>query len=306
MSQSTLRPQNRTINYIGMAAIVFTIGIQAHAVETRRCQINGKTIITNLTCEQLVNEAGAPPPGSEKTQPVTQPKPTQAPQKKTTKKQPVTASESTTAASTAIRAGMDNLVSTILIFGAAVLLVFGLIIWLKHKARQVVHTCLEELAPLARNTKEPVLNKVLSNEDEELPYRQTSVMSRYELEMFERIKSALPECEIFPQVPLASFIRIDPQRAGTRLATNSYRWQNRIGQQRVDFLACLRRDMSTVAAIELDDPSHESTDAQRRDAKKNKSLRDANVPLIRWRVETMPNAEEIRQEFLQRKLIPVT
>ena len=64
MSQSTLRPQNRTINYIGMAAIVFTIGIQAHAVETRRCQINGKTIITNLTCEQLVNEAGAPPPGS--------------------------------------------------------------------------------------------------------------------------------------------------------------------------------------------------------------------------------------------------
>ena len=106
-------------------------------------------------------------------------------------------------------------------------------------------------------------------------------MSRYELEMFERIKTALPECEIFPQVPLASFIRIDKQRAGARLATNSYRWQNRIGQQRVDFLACLRLDMSTVAAIELDDPSHESVEAQRRDAKKNKSLSDANVPLLR-------------------------
>lgn len=61
--------------------------------------------------------------------------------------------------------------------------------------------------------------------------------------------------------------------------------------------------MSTVAAIELDDPSHENTDARLRDAKKDKSLKDANVQLIRWRVEAMPDVTEIRREFLRRGLV---
>ncbi|MCK6389644.1 MAG: DUF2726 domain-containing protein [Azonexus sp.] len=205
--------------------------------------------------------------------------------------------------SSALQRSVDTLVSTVFSFVMVMVFLFGLIAWLKRRARQAVQTRLATWAPLARGALEPVLEKVAGNEEEALPYRQAPVMSRYELEMFERIKVALPECEVFPQVPLASFIRIDAKRAGARLATNSYRWQNRIGQQRVDFLVCLRKDMSTVAAIELDDPSHESADAQRRDAKKNKSLSDANVALIRWRVEAMPVAGEIRQAFMRMGLI---
>lgn len=307
MCQKTLKLRSRTISFIGIVAVIFTIYVQAHAAETRRCHINGKTVITNLTCQQLANEAGIPQSGSEKPQLVIQPKLTQAPPpNKITKAQPVTANNNVVAASAAIERGVDKLVSTILTLGAAMLFIIGLVIWLKHGGRQVEQIQRGALVPLARDKLEPVVDKQRSSEDEELPYRQAPVMSRYELEMFERIKTAFPECEIFPQVPLASFIRIDKQRAGARLATNSYRWQNRIGQQRVDFLACLRLDMSTVAAIELDDPSHESVEAQRRDAKKNKSLSDANVPLLRWRVEAMPNTEEIRQEFLQRGLIAVS
>ena len=138
-----------------------------------------------------------------------------------------------------------------------------------------------------------------SGADEILPYRRGRIMSPYEEDLFWRLRAALPECEIFPQAPLASFIEIDRQRAGDRYFSNSYRWQQRISQQRVDFLVCDGEDLSVVAAIELDDPTHGSADAMARDAKKNKSLRDAHIPLIRWRVEAMPDQQKIRQTFMR-------
>lgn len=303
MHPGITRLRTGPVTRIGMVAFFLALCVSAQAGETRRCSINGKMVITNLSCEQLANEAGIPLPEGGKPQPVRPPTQTLTAPAKIARTQVVAADNPAVSASKALQSGLDQLLSTIIALGVIVLLVAGLIAWLKHKARQAVQTRLKAFAPLAREALEPILSKALERGDEELPYRQAPVMSRYELEMFERIKTALPECEIFPQVPLASFIRIDAQRAGKRLATNSYRWQNRIGQQRVDFLACLRRDMSTVAAIELDDPSHEKAEAQRRDAKKDKSLSDANVPLIRWRVESMPDAEEIRRVFVQRGLI---
>lgn len=133
--------------------------------------------------------------------------------------------------------------------------------------------------------------------DEALPYKQAPIMSRYELEFFQRLRTALPECEIFPQVPLAAFIRIDRSKAGKRFYEKSYSWQNRIGQQRVDFLVCLRETMAVVSAVELDDPSHDNDEADARDRKKDKSLKDAGVTLVRWRVEQMPSVAEIRAQF---------
>lgn len=141
--------------------------------------------------------------------------------------------------------------------------------------------------------------------DTPIPYKQAPLMSRYEIELFQRLRNALPECEIFPQVPLAAFIRIDRQKAGQDFFQNSYTWQNRIGQQRLDYLVCLRDDLTIVAGIELDDPSHDNSEAKGRDQKKEKSLRDACVPLVRWRVEAMPTAEQIRAQFVGICLQPV-
>lgn len=135
-------------------------------------------------------------------------------------------------------------------------------------------------------------------EEEVLPYKPAPLMSSYELEFFGRIRRALPEMVIFPQVPLAAFIRIDKRRAGREFFQNSYRWQNRIGQQRVDFLVCDPTTMNPVVAIELDDPSHDNNDARGRDDKKDKSLRDAGVRLIRWRVEMMPVESDIRASVM--------
>lgn len=296
MYQAPFSPLFRFFRRIGLAAVLVLLCHQvlAEAGDLRRCRINGQTVITNLSCDQLAAEAGIAPPASEVARPSSTPKPAipSAP--------PPT---QTPAAAKAAQRSLDALLWTLLSIGLAALLVAALVAWLRRRAVQESHDPLPTTHPAFREPQMPSLATAATEEDETLPYRQAPVMSRYELEMFERLKSALPECDIFPQVPLASFIRVDIRRAGSRYATNSYRWQNRIGQQRVDFLACLRRDMSTVAAIELDDPSHETASARRRDAKKDKSLNDAHVPLIRWRVEAMPDAAEIRQAFVRLGLL---
>lgn len=178
----------------------------------------------------------------------------------------------------------------------------ALLAWLKFSAKRAAFQRRTSLAPLTRKVLEPVLTTT-EVVGEFLPYRPVPIMTACEQDLFDRLKAALPECEIFPQTPLASFIKIDRKRAGQRYFTQSYRWQNRIGQQRVDFLVCRQTDMATLAAIELDDPSHGNHDAMRRDDKKNKSLEAAGIPLIRWRVEFMPTPEQIRQAFLQAGLL---
>lgn len=298
MYQAPRSPSSRFFQRIGLATVLVLLchQVQAEAGDLRRCRINGQTVITNLSCEQLAAEAGIAPPARETARPPSTPKPaTPSPPPPTQVQAP--------AGSKAAQRSLDALLWTLLSIGLFALLVAALVAWLRRRAGQALHDPLPTTHPAFREPQMPSLATVAAEEDETLPYRQAPVMSRYELEMFERLKSALPECDIFPQVPLASFIRVDIRRAGSRYATNSYRWQNRIGQQRVDFLACLRRDMSTVAAIELDDPSHETANARRRDAKKDKSLNDANVPLIRWRVEAMPDAAEIRQAFVRLGLL---
>lgn len=283
-----------------LAACLFILSQPTHAQETRRCQIKGKVVITNLSCDQLAREAGIPVVDQTKAlgQALADKKMQEA-NTQPTLPQSAISPQNLAQIGSPVTQLLWSLIPLFIFFGAITLLVA----WLKIRAKRAAIRHLSSVLPLAQEVLvEPILAKVMPP-DEVLPYRQAPVMSKYELALFDRLKAALPECEIFPQMPLASFIQIDKKRAGSDYFSNSYRWQNRIGQQRVDFLACLRQDMSIISAIELDDPSHEAADAMLRDQKKNKSLKDANIPLIRWRVEAMPDVQEIRQTFVREGLL---
>lgn len=271
---------------LGLAVLILLATQVAQAGEPRRCQINGRSIITNLSCEQLAREAGIAEPSSKLVPPPkASAKPTLEPRPPPAKPRP------NPNVPAPAGAGLEDIPQALLPIGVFVILVALLVGGLKRRSARPVSS--------ARPAGEPLLAPAPPAE-EILPYQAAPVMSRYELTLYDRLKTALPECEIFPQTPLASFIRIDKKRAGSRFYSNSYRWQNRIGQQRVDFLVCRRQDLSILSAIELDDPSHEKDEARRRDEKKEKSLQDANIPLIRWRVEAMPDAPEIRREFVRK------
>lgn len=76
-----------------------------------------------------------------------------------------------------------------------------------------------------------------------------------------------------------------------------YNWNNRVNRMSVDFVVC---DHGThiIAAIELDDPSHDNEKRQADDAKKDKALGSANIKVIRYRVENMPNHSKIRLDVI--------
>lgn len=64
----------------------------------------------------------------------------------------------------------------------------------------------------------------------------------------------------------------------------------------LDFVICLK-DGSIIAAIELDDKSHEQAERLEADAKKEKALTDAGIRLIRWKTQAMPDEATIRQSL---------
>lgn len=57
-----------------------------------------------------------------------------------------------------------------------------------------------------------------------------------------------------------------------------------------------------IAAIELDDKTHEDAARARTDDKKNKATVAAGLRLVRWSVRALPSEEAIRSELLAPEL----
>ena len=80
---------------------------------------------------------------------------------------------------------------------------------------------------------------------------------------------------ICPKVGLKDLMTV----CGTRKYMRYFRL---IAQKHVDFVIC-DDDLRVLFAIELDDSSHDTKDARRRDRFKNRAFRAARIPLIRVR-----------------------
>jgi hypothetical protein len=103
--------------------------------------------------------------------------------------------------------------------------------------------------------------------------------------LYRRLVQALPGHIVLAQVQLMQALRF-------RRGAWSPSVFNRICQLSVDFLV-LKPDTSIVAAVELDDRSHERPDRRDADARKEHALWSAGVPLLRWHVSKMPDAAVI-------------
>jgi hypothetical protein len=117
---------------------------------------------------------------------------------------------------------------------------------------------------------------------------------------YHQLVEALPDYIVLAQVQLSSFMKVDTSRTEWK---DYSRWFNPIAQQSVDYLIC-QKDFSIIAAVELDDKSHNGVKSIARDTKKNENLHAANVPLIRWHAEAMPETETIRQAIFNHAYEP--
>jgi len=121
------------------------------------------------------------------------------------------------------------------------------------------------------------------------PFYAKKPLTQPEQVLYHRLVAALPECIVLAQVQLSRVL-------GVKKGFNFNEWNNRINRMSVDFVVCLK-DSTIVAAVELDDKTHEKASRVEADAKKGKALSAAGVALVRWQVSALPDENAIRQAF---------
>lgn len=105
--------------------------------------------------------------------------------------------------------------------------------------------------------------------------------------LYHRLISALPEHIVLAQVQVSRVL-------GVSKGANFHEWNNRINRLSYDFVVC-RMDSTVIAAVELDDKSHDSNARAGTDGKKDKATADAGLKLIRWHVRALPDIAEIQR-----------
>jgi|GEM_PF-3149896 len=122
------------------------------------------------------------------------------------------------------------------------------------------------------------------------PFEKRSLLTETEQRFYKILKEAIPNHPIYIQVPLSQMMRV-------KNGYDRHNWNNRVNRMSVDFVVC-DHQTHIIAAIELDDPSHDNEKRQADDAKKDKALSSAGIKVIRYRVENMPNPSKIRLDVM--------
>lgn len=107
--------------------------------------------------------------------------------------------------------------------------------------------------------------------------------------LYLRLIDALPGQIVMTQVQLCRLFDIE---RGPQWQT----WFNRTSQKSVDFVICTK-DFRTIAAIELDEKSHDAANRKKADADKDTALNAAGIKVIRWTVNNMPDRFEIARQL---------
>jgi hypothetical protein len=104
---------------------------------------------------------------------------------------------------------------------------------------------------------------LLSGASSEWPFYAKRPLSQPEQVLYHRLISALPDHIILAQVQVSRVL-------GVKKGFNFHEWNNRINRLSYDFVVCTK-DSSVLAAIELDDKSHEKESRAETDKKKERA-----------------------------------
>lgn len=120
-------------------------------------------------------------------------------------------------------------------------------------------------------------------------FRRRELLTENEREFHRRLLSALPDLEIWPQVPI--FALIEPEsRQG------SARWKRGlrlISNRRVDWVIAKRG--KPLLVIELDDKTHDP----KSDKKRDQILASCDFHVLRYKSHLKPSSDEIRRDVMQ-------
>lgn len=107
------------------------------------------------------------------------------------------------------------------------------------------------------------------------PYAPRHILTKREYKFYLLLRRTAEEydCLVCPKVGVKDLLTVTDRR-------NYMKYFHKIAQKHIDFVIC-DRELRVLFALELDDSSHETRDARRRDTFKNKAFAAAGVPLKR-------------------------
>ncbi len=133
------------------------------------------------------------------------------------------------------------------------------------------------------------IRRTSGTSNEPWPFYVKTLLTEPEQILYHRLVAAMPQCIVLAQVQLSQVL-------GVKKGFNFIKWNNRINRMSIDFVVCLK-DSSIIAAVELDEKTHEKASRIEADLKKAKALSAAGIELIRWHVSELPDERAIRQAF---------
>jgi hypothetical protein len=116
---------------------------------------------------------------------------------------------------------------------------------------------------------------------------QKKPLTAAEQAVYFRLVEALPDHVVLAQVQVSQVVGIKKEKGFQT-------WFNKISRKSYDYLVCAK-DFTVVAAIELDDATHQRSDRQVADADKNTATAAAGYKLIRWQATNPPAVDAIRE-----------
>ena len=122
------------------------------------------------------------------------------------------------------------------------------------------------------------------------PFYVKRMLTQPEQVLYHRLVKSLPNHVVLAQVQMSRVL-------GVKKGFRFHEWNNRINRMSYDFVVC-DKAATVIAAIELDDKSHESERRRDSDAKKSKATADAGLRLVRWHVKSLPDELTIQRELI--------
>ncbi len=138
-------------------------------------------------------------------------------------------------------------------------------------------------------------------EDKGLYRSLETLASPTEQAFFQALEAAVaPYYRLFAKVRLADLIAV-------RQGLSKSEWMrafNPISRKHLDFVLCRPADLSIVAAVELDDRSHQAPDRQARDRFVDQALDSAGIPVLHYPARSEYSPEDIRYRLREMALVP--
>jgi hypothetical protein len=123
------------------------------------------------------------------------------------------------------------------------------------------------------------------------PFYKKKPLSAAEQTLYHRLVAALPGQIVLAQVQVSRVL-------GVKKGSNFGHWNNRINRMSYDFVVCAT-DSSVLAAIELDDKSHDTAARAEADQRKDRATEAAGIRLIRWQARSLPDQAAILAALAQ-------